>query len=81
MKTYNIEKDYFILQMKNKSRLEFMEQLEKMFTLDKIKFIWENSNKNEYEFYSNIYDYLYNKSKKDEIIKFRFNNIITYFNL
>jgi hypothetical protein len=81
MKYFQIEKDYFILQMKNKSRLEFMEYLEEIFTLDKIKFIWDNSNKNEYEFYSNIYDYLLSKSKKDEILKIRFIKMIKYFNL
>jgi hypothetical protein len=80
MKHYNIEKNYFILKTKTISRLEFMEQLEKTFELKQIQFIWENSNKNEYEFYSLIYDYFISKSKKCEFTKFRFNNLLEYFN-
>lgn len=81
MKYFQLEKDYFILQMMNNSRLEFMEQLEKFFSLEKINFIWNNSNKNEIEFYWLIFDYLQTKSKKDEFIKIKFNNLIKYFNL
>jgi predicted nucleotidyltransferase len=81
MKFYQIEKEYFILQMMNNSRLELMEQLEELFTIEKISFIWNNSNKNEFEFYSLIFDYLQAKSKKDEFIRIKFNNLIKYFNL
>lgn len=83
MKYMKIEKNYFILKMKENSRLEFMEFIEKnfYFSIEKINFIWNNSNKNEIEFYSLFFDYLYAKSKKDENIKYNFEKLITYFNL
>ena len=83
MKYYKITKEYFVLQMKNKSRLEVMEYLEKnlYFSLEKLTFIWNNANKNEYDFYDLMYEYLFSKAKKDEIFENKFNNLIIYFNL
>ena len=80
MKYYEIDKTYFITKSMTLSRLEIMEQLESIFWLKKIEFIWNMSEKNEYNFYWLVYDYLFNKSKTDQIIKFRFNNILKDFN-
>jgi hypothetical protein len=59
--------------------MEFLEK--EFFTIEKISFYWNISNKNEYEFYWLIYDYLFNISKKCEISKYRFQKFIKEFNL
>ncbi len=49
-------------------RLLFMESLNEKYniSLEKINFWWDNSNKDEYEFYTLILEYLYSKARKDK---------------
>jgi len=65
LKEYNWEKF---------SRLYFMEKMETFYwkKLDKLTFWWDNTNKNEEQFYNLVLEYLLRKAKKDEFENIKF---------